>query len=252
MSKGLLTGKTAVITGATSGVGRASTLLFAREGAAVVATGRRESHLTALRQEIEAEGGRCVTCAGDIADLGLGDELVRLALKETGRVDILLYSAGMALRSSTLDMTPDEWDRVMRVNATAAMFLAIRCIPEMQKQGGGKIVFISSTAAKNTNQGASPSYDASKAAMNAVVRHLAAEFAKDHIYANAICPGPLDTEITKTWTPEHRERVLKSLPLGRMGTAEEVADAALFLASRLSDYMTGESILINGGRYMDS
>ena len=108
MSTGLLTGKTAVITGATSGVGRASALLFAREGAAVVATGRRESHLTALRQEIEAEGGRCVTCAGDIADLGLGDELVRLALKETGRVDILLYSAGMALRSSTLDMTPDE------------------------------------------------------------------------------------------------------------------------------------------------
>ena len=131
MSTGLLTGKTAVITGSTSGVGRASALLFAREGAAVVATGRRESHLTALRQEIEAEGGRCVTCAGDIADLGLGDELVRLALKETGRVDILLYSAGMALRSSTLDMTPDEWDRVMRVNATAAMFLAIRCIPEM-------------------------------------------------------------------------------------------------------------------------
>lgn len=252
MSTGLLTGKTAVITGATSGVGRASALLFAREGAAVVVTGRRESHLKTLRQEIEAEGGRCITCAGDIADLELGNELVQLALKETGRVDILLYSAGMALRSSTLDMTPDEWDRVMRVNATAAMFLAIRCIPEMQKQGGGKIVFISSTAAKNTNQGASPSYDASKAAMNAVVRHLAAEFARDHIYANAICPGPLDTEITKTWTPEHRERVLRSLPLGRMGTAEQIADAALFLASRLSDYMTGESILINGGRYMDS
>ena len=252
MNGQLLEGKTALITGATSGVGYASALLFAREGAFVVATGRRKERLEALRKEIEGEGGRCAVLAGDIADLTLGERLIGLALEKTGHLDILLYSAGMALRSPTLDMTPEEWNHVMQVNVTAAMFLAQKCIPQMLKQGGGKIVFISSTAAKNTNQGASPSYDASKAAMNAVTRHLAAEFAREQIYVNALCPGPLDTEITRTWTPEHRARVLASLPLGRMGTAEQIADAALYLASDRSSYITGETILMNGGRYMDA
>lgn len=252
MNEQLLSGKTAVITGATSGVGYASALLFAREGAFVAATGRREERLLELQKNIEAEGGRCAVLAGDMADLTLGERLCNLALEKTGRLDILLYSAGMAMRSRTLDMTPEEWETVMRVNVTSAMFLAQRCIPLMQKQGEGKIVFISSTAAKNTNQGASPSYDASKAALNAVTRHLAAEFAADHIYVNAICPGPLDTEITKTWTPEHRAKVLAGLPLGRMGTAQEIADAALFLACSKSSYITGETILMNGGRYMDA
>jgi len=252
MNEQLLSGKTAVITGATSGVGYASALCFAREGACVIASGRRTDRLLGLQKNIEAQGGRCAVLAGDIADLTLGERLCTLAVEKTGRLDILLYSAGMALRSRTLDMTPGEWETVMRVNVTAAMFLAQKCIPLMRKQGGGRIVFISSTAAKNTNQGASPSYDASKAAMNAVIRHLASEFAGDHIYANAICPGPLDTEITETWTPEHRAKVLASLPLGRMGTAEEIADAALFLASEKSSYMTGETILMNGGRYMDA
>ena len=252
MREKLLQGKTAVITGATSGVGREAALLFAREGAYVVATGRREENLETLRRQIKEEGGNCAVLAGDISLPEFGEQLTACALEKTGRIDVLLYSAGMALRSKTLDMTLEEWNRVMQVNVTAAMFLAQKCIPQMIRQGGGKIVFISSTAAKNTNQGASPSYDASKAAMNAVIRHLAAEFAKDNIYANAICPGPLDTEITKTWTPEHRAKVLASLPFGRMGTAGQIADAALFLSSSLSDYMSGETILMNGGRYMDA
>ena len=252
MNKKILEGRTALITGATSGVGHAAALLFAHEGAHIIATGRREDRLAALREEILAEGGRCDVLAGDIADLALGEQLCSLALEKTGRIDILLYSAGMALRSPTLDMTPEEWNRVMQVNVTAAMFLAQKCIPQMAARRYGKIIFISSTAAKNTNQGASPSYDASKAAMNAVIRHIAAEFAKDHVYANAICPGPLDTEITQTWTPEHRAKVLAALPLGRLGTAEQIAEAALFLAGSGSDYMTGETILMNGGRYMDA
>ena len=122
---------------------------------------------------------------------------------------------------------------------------------EFLAQGGGKIVMISSTAAKNVNLGASPSYGASKAGMVYLTRHLAAEFGSHSIYANSICPGPVDTEITRTWTPEHRQKVLQSLPLGRMGTPEDIANCALFLASSMSDYINGESILVNGGRYMD-
>jgi len=109
---------------------------------------------------------------------------------------------------------------------------------------------ISSTAAKNINLGASPSYGASKAGMVYLVRHLAAEFGGKGVYANAVCPGPVNTEITQTWTPEHRAKVLSTLPLGRMGTPKDIADCALFLASSMSDYINGESILVNGGRYM--
>lgn len=250
MTEGLLFGKTALITGATSGVGKACALLFSAEGAFVVATGRRKDRLAELEREILSAEGRCAVLAGDIADLTLGDKLTELAQKQTGRLDILVYSAGMALRTPTLEMKPEEWDEVFRVNVTAAMFLAQKSIPLMRRQGSGRMVFISSTASKNVNLGASPSYGASKAAMDGVVRHLAAEFARDQILVNAICPGPLDTEITRTWTPEHREKVLSSLPLGRMGTPEQIARTALFLASEQSDYISGETILMNGGRYM--
>ena len=156
----------------------------------MVATGRRKDRLAELEREILSAEGRCAVLAGDIADLTLGDKLTELAQKQTGRLDILVYSAGMALRTPTLEMKPEEWDEVFRVNVTAAMFLAQKSIPLMRRQGSGRMVFISSTASKNVNLGASPSYGASKAAMDGVVRHLAAEFARDQILVNAICPGP--------------------------------------------------------------
>ena len=130
------------------------------------------------------------------------------------------------------------------------MVLSQACIRHFQQEGGGKIVYISSTAGKNVNMGASPSYGASKAGLLYLTRHFAKEFAADHIYVNAVCPGPVDSEITLTWTPEHRASVLRDLPMGRMGTPEDIANAVVFLASSLSDYITGEALLINGGRYM--
>ncbi len=252
MNQKLLAGKTAIITGASSGIGRASALLFAREGASLVLTARNRKNLETLKAQCEAEGVLCAVAAGDAADLTMPQKLVDAAAALTGRIDILLCSAGMALRQPTLAMTPEEWNQVMEVNLTAPAFLAQKVIPVMQREGGGKIVFISSTAAKNVNMGASPSYGASKAGLVYLTRHLATEFAADHIYVNAICPGPVETEITKTWTKEHRESVMKNLPMGQMGQPENIADTALFLASPLSDYMTGESLMQNGGRYMDA
>lgn len=252
MNRKLLIGKTAIITGASSGIGRASALLFAKEGAAVVATARNERNLETLKEQCGAEGVKCAVVPGDAADLSLPDRLVAAAENLTGRIDILLCSAGMALRQPTLSMTPEEWHQVMEVNLTAPAFLAQKVIPVFRREGGGKIVFISSTAAKSVNMGASPSYGASKAGLVYLTRHLATEFAADHIYVNAICPGPVETEITKTWTKEHRESVMKNLPMGEMGRPENIADTALYLASDLSDYMTGESLMQNGGRYMDA
>ena len=246
----LLRGKTALITGATSGIGREIACCFAQEGSEVIVTGRRTDRLEALAGQIAEKGGRCAWLAGDGGAPDFAKELAAFALSRGG-VDLLVCSAGMALRTPTLETTAEEWRQVMDLNLTFPMVLAQACIPHFLQKGGGKIVMISSTAAKSVNLGASPSYGASKAGLVYLVRHLAAEFGGRGVYANAVCPGPVDTEITQTWTPEHRAKVLAALPLGRMGTPEDIAGCALFLASGMSDYINGESIMVNGGRYMD-
>ena len=247
--KQLLTGKTALLTGATSGIGKEIALLFAQEGAKVLLSGRRSERLEETAGEIRREGGECAYLAGDGSAPAFANELMRFA-EEQGGVDILVCSAGMALRTPTLEVPVAEWDQVMRVNLTFPMVLSQLCIRHFLGRGGGKIVMISSTAAKSVNMGASPSYGASKAGLLYLTRHLATEFGCKKIYVNAICPGPVDTEITQTWTPEHRQKILASLPLGRMGTPADIANCALFLASGMSDYINGEAILANGGRFM--
>lgn len=246
----LLNGKLALITGATSGIGRATALCFAREGARLILTGRRNEALASLATQLRRSGTECDVLAGDSSELSFARTLFDFA-RARGPLDILVCSAGMALRTPTLEMTPEEWNQVMQVNLTFPMVLSQLCIGDFLTHGGGKIVYVSSTAAKSVNMGASPSYGASKAGMVYLTRHLASEFGGRGVYVNAVCPGPVDTEITATWTPEHRRKVLESLPLGRMGTPEDIAWSVLFLASGMSDYINGESILANGGRYMD-
>ena len=247
-----LTGKAAIVTGASSGIGAQTARLLAAEGARVMLTARRRERLLALAEEIRSAGGCAELMPGNMEDASFCEELVRYTLERFGRVDILVCSAGMALRHPSLDMTAEDWNQVMTVNLTAPLLLSQACIRQFLQAGtGGKIVYISSTAAKNVNMGASPSYGASKAGLLYLTRHFATEFAKDHIYVNAVCPGPVDSEITQTWTTEHRRKVLANLPMGRMGTPEDIANLAVFLASPLSDYITGESVLINGGRYLE-
>lgn len=243
--------KTAIITGASGGIGAQSARQLAAEGAAVVLTGRREERLLRTAEEIRSSGGRAAVLAGDLTDTSFCGALVRFAAERFRQVNILVCAAGMASRTPTLETAVPDWDEVMRINLTAPLLLSQACIRQFLQAGqGGKIIYISSTAGRNINLGASPSYGASKAGLLYLTRHLAREFASQHIYVNAICPGPVDTEITETWTPEHRARVLADLPVGRMGTPEDIANAVVYLAGSLSDYMTGESLLINGGRYM--
>ena len=258
----LLKNKTAIITGATSGIGREIAIQFAKEGANVVVTGRREENLISLTEEIRPFGG-CAYLAGSGEDSHFAETLFHFALDTFGRVDILVCSAGMASRVPTLDTTEDDWNHVMAVNLTFPTMLSLQCVRYFVEHGGGKVVMISSTAAKNINLGASPSYGASKAGMVYLVRHLAAEFGGKGVYANAVCPGPVNTEITQTWTPEHRQKVLASYP-----EADLSGDVSSWLQNAVTDtagsvetvdvggvtmkgsYINGESILVNGGRYM--
>lgn len=248
----LLTGKVAIITGASRGIGQKTAELFAQSGAKVLLNGRDENTLKKACNDINANyAGSCSYVAGDADDLSVPQRLFDTAMQRYGRVDIAVCSAGMAVRTPSLYETAEEWDSVLRVNVTAPMLLAQICLRHFCKQGQGKLVFVSSTAAKSVNLGASPSYGASKAALVYLTRHYAAEFAKHNVNINAVCPGPVDTEITSTWTKEHRQKVLASLPMGRMGTPEEIAQAILFLSGPHSDYVNGESIMINGARFMD-
>ncbi len=241
-----------LITGASNGIGKQSARQFAKEGAKVFLTGRNEESLRSVCEEIGREGGCAAYMSADLSDTDNAEKLVNKTVEVFGKLDILVCSAGMALRQPSLEMTKEQWNLVMDVNLTAPLLLTQCAIRQFQAQGhGGKIVYVSSTAGKNTNLGASPSYGASKAGLLYLVRHFASEFAKDHIYVNAVCPGPVDTEITKTWTPEHRANVLKNLPLGRLGTPEDIANLILFLSSSASDFIDGESVLINGARYME-
>lgn len=152
----LLAGKTALITGATSGIGRSVALTFAREGARILATGRRKERLEVLANQIQEIGGVCHYLAGDGASLSFAQELGSFS-EELGGVDILVCSAGIALRTPTLEMTPQEWEQVMAVNLTFPMFLSQQCVEFFLSRGGGKLVYISSTAAKNVNLGAGAS-----------------------------------------------------------------------------------------------
>ena len=248
----LLKGKTAIITGGSSGIGRATAVLFAAEGADVVIGGRKEDSLRRVKEEIlTMGGGRCDYVVGDVDSPDNPENLLRTALDCFGGLDILVCCAGTALRDKSLDMSIEDWERVMRVNLTAPMELSRVCIRHFIKQDHGKIVYVSSNAGRHVNMGASPSYGASKAGLLYLTRHFATEFSKNHIYVNAVLPGPVETELSKTWTPEHRAEVMANLPVGRLGQPEDIANSILFLSSSMSDYITGACVCANGGRNMD-
>ncbi len=248
--KEIMKNKAVLITGGSRGIGAASARLLAAEGAKVMITARGEDALKTLCGEIRAAGGTAEYMVSDAADLSAPQRLADGTVSRFGRLDAVVCNAGIALRAPTLDMPLEEWEQAMTVNLTAPMELARACLRRFREQKSGKVVFISSTAARAVNMGASPSYGASKAGLLYLTRHFATEFAKDNIQVNAICPGPTDTEITKTWTPEHRAKMISVMPGGRLGTPEDIAQAVLFLSSPMSDFVTGEALMVNGGRFM--
>jgi 3-oxoacyl-[acyl-carrier protein] reductase len=247
----LLQGKIAIVTGASRGIGRAIALTLARQGASLVINGTREDLLHKLSAEIEALGQKCAIQVGDVANPKTAAAIAQTAIDNFGRIDVLVNNAGINMRSSSLEMTLEDWQRLMDVNLSGTLHCCRAVLPQMIKQQSGKIVNISSTAAKTPHKNAAPSYGASKAGVNYLTQHLALEMAKYRICVNAICPGPIETDMSKQWSEEYRQQVLLKIPLGRLGMPENVADGVLFLASKMSDFITGETININGGTYMN-
>lgn len=247
----LLKNKTALITGATRGIGKAIALAFAKEGASLIINGRKESLLKKLKVGIEAEGVKCVVVQGDITTESTINNLLETSLKDFGNLDILVNNAGIISRKQLSDMHDDDWYKVLDVNLNSNFNLSKQILLYFKKQKSGKIINISSSAAKKPHPNAAPSYGASKAAIVSLTQHFALKMGQYGVCVNAICPGPIETDMSKDWDAEYRSRVIKKIPLGRIGKPEEVAELAVFLASNKADFITGEAININGGSFMD-
>jgi 3-oxoacyl-[acyl-carrier protein] reductase len=247
----LLQNKIAIVTGATRGIGKSIALTLAKQGASLLINGNREDLLNKLASDIEKLGQKCLVQVGDISNPVTAAKIVKTTMDNFSRIDILVNNAGINMRTPTLEMNLDDWQKVIDVNLNGTLYCCRAVLPLMIEQKYGKIVNVSSSTAKTPHRNASPSYGASKAGVNYLTQHLALEMAKHNIYVNAVCPGPIETDMSTQWTDEYRQQVLSRIPLGKLGIPQNVADAVLFLTSSMSDFITGETININGGTYMN-
>ena len=253
---GRLDGKVALITGAGSGIGRQASLLFAREGAQVVAVDRDEATAaeTVALVQAEVDPGATPAAVAVAADVAQADDcaaMVAAAEAAYGRLDVLFNNAGVMLSSDDDALTTDEatWDATMDVNVKGVFLGCKHGIPALRRAGGGSIVNTASFVAKLGAATSQVAYTASKGAVLAFTRELAVIHAREGIRVNALCPGPLRTELLMKFldTDEKRRRRLVHIPMGRFGEAAEIAKAALFLASDDASFMTGAEMLVDGG-----
>ena len=244
---GLLDGKVALVTGARKGIGKAVALKFAEQGADV-AISCRELNDTVLATvaELEQYGTRVKAYASDAADFEQSHALVESVVADFGRLDILVNNAGITKDSLMLRMTEEQWDSVIDTNLKSAFNFVHAVTPVMARQRGGSIINMSSVVGVSGNAGQC-NYSASKAGMIALTKSIAKEMGSRGIRANAIAPGFIATDMTAKLSDDMREQWVKSIPLRRGGTAEDVANVALFLASDLSSYVTGQVVNCCGG-----
>ena len=243
-----LTGKVAIITGGAGGFGVVQARLFAAEGAAVAIADLREDAGSQLANEIRADGGEAIFVHLDVTDEGSWSAAVDETLERLSRPNVLVQNAGIYMRDPIAEATVEQWDAVMAVNAKG-VFLGTRAVAEhMSQAGGGSIVNVSSTAGLVGSR-LSAAYNPSKAAVRMFTKSTALQFAAQGIRANSIHPGPADTDMLALVypTPEAMASRGAEVPMGRFGTAMDIAYAALFLASDESSYMTGAELVVDGG-----
>ncbi len=250
-----LRGKIALVTGAGSGIGRASAALFASEGASVAAADLSEALARETVDEIERRGGKAVAVAGDVSDASAADRMVSAAADAFGGLNALVNSAGVTARNALAPGADEEevWDRVIDVNLKGTYLVSRSALPHMRRAGGGSIVNLASTMGivgypAGLGGGFNP-YPPSKGGVVQLTRNMAIDFARDAIRVNCLCPGFVETGLTKSLTddPATREMLESRHPLGRLGLPEEVAYAALYLASDEAAYVTGAALTVDGG-----
>jgi len=245
----MLSGKVAIVTGASRGIGRAIALALAAQGAKVVASARNAEALAGLVEEIKGLGGEATAVAGDVAVEEDAAKLVEEAVATYGQLDILVNNAGITRDGLLLRMKSEDWDAVLDTNLKGA-FLCIRAAAKvMSKQRSGRIINMSSVVGEMGNAGQA-NYCASKAGLLGLTKSVAKELARRNVTVNAITPGFIVTDMTENMTDKAREAMTEQIPLGRLGESDDIANAVLFLASDQASYITGQVLGINGGMYM--
>lgn len=244
-----LNDRVAIVTGASRGIGKAIAVAYAAAGAKVVLASRKQEGLAEAAAEIQAAGGTALPVAAHVGDEQAVGALVERTLEAFGRVDIAVSNAGTNPHfGPTLSATAALWDKIMEVNLRGAFLLCRAVAPIMEAQGGGRIVIMSSIAGIRPSQGLGI-YSVSKAGLNMLTKVLAQELGPSKIRVNAIAPGTIKTRFSQVLveTEEIAQRIVSRTPLGYIGAPEDVVGAALFLASPLSDYVTGAVITVDGG-----
>lgn len=246
-----LEGKVAIVTGAGTGLGRCMALELAREGACVAVWDVDERGAENTMQAINEMGHKALVLTVDVTR----NEAIQVALNEVmrhwGNIDILINNAGICQAGIIEDITEEQWDRIMEVNLKGTFLCSRAVMPGMKRQGSGRIINLGSVSGKVGGIAAGAPYAASKAGIMCFTKSLARELAPFNVTANGIAPGVIETEMTRGLSGGRWEDYLSSIPLGRIGQAQDVARVAVFLASPDAAYLTGEIIDVNGGQFMD-
>jgi NAD(P)-dependent dehydrogenase (short-subunit alcohol dehydrogenase family) len=256
----LLENKVALITGGAKGMGRAMALRFAEEGCDVIINAMHIEGAQKVADEVKEKGREAIAIEADISSNVEVADMVDRAIKKFGKIDILVNNAGGAGGGDLEHSTEEDWDRILAVNLKGHFLVTKAVVPRMKERKYGKIIFVSSMGAVHPAVSVL-AYHSAKAGLIGLTYNLAFELAPYNIYVNCIVPGPIETPfwdaLTQGMQPDERQAFFsalakKEVPLGRMGTAEDIADPALFLASGMSDYVTGQILYVAGGQPVQS
>ena len=243
-----LGGKSAVVTGAAKGIGRATAELFAREGARLVVNDVDEAGLKGLEEKLSGQGAEVVSVVGDVSDVDDARGIIGAAVDSFGRVDVLVANAGVIPLNNIVDATPEDWDHVMAVDGRG-MFLTCKYAIEAmleQEEPGGSIICLSSISGL-AGQAQQSTYGPAKFVASGITKHLAVEWAARGIRVNAVAPGTITTEAVAELPEEYKAPMKEAHPIGRLGDPSEVANAILFLASDEASFVTGTILPVDGG-----
>jgi NAD(P)-dependent dehydrogenase (short-subunit alcohol dehydrogenase family) len=240
--------KTVIITGGGTGIGRATAILFAKEGARVMIVGRRAAPLESTVAAIQAEGGKAAWCAADISRADDVQRMVDETVNLYGAIDVLFNNAAIfvGFGKTIADLPEEEWDALMAVNLKGVFLCSKYAIPHMIRQGGGAIVNCSSIAG-HVGQRKQSAYNAAKGGVELLTKCMALDFAEHKIRVNAVCPAWVEIDFNRDQIDQSGDEVLKLHPIGRFGQPEDIAPAVLYLASDESSWVTGTSLMVDGG-----
>jgi 3-oxoacyl-[acyl-carrier protein] reductase len=244
-----MSGRVALVTGASQGIGRSCALKLAASGATVAVAARSQEKLTELVKEIEGNGGKAFAFPVDVADEDQVKNTFKSAIAQLGKIDILVNNAGITRDQLVMRMKRADWDAVLNTNLTSAYLCSQQAIGSMLKQRWGRIINVTSVFGQ-MGQAGQANYAASKAGLIGLTMAIAREVGSRNITCNAVAPGFIETAMTSGFSEDFKQNALKAIPLGRVGTPEDVANAIAFLASDEASYITGHVLSINGGMLM--